>query len=162
MSAAASRGAVCGRTAPKKDAKKGGAAAKKGGDKKGAPAEGAAPAAAPAMSKQAKDAARKKAAAAMRDSVSKNGKAYVRIVGELSREEIREYVLSVRHTPPEGTAPLPILSDWLPIAEVVVADRTAYEVRTHARAAVAAEQLTVPPLFSVFLLCTAFIECHLG
>jgi hypothetical protein len=45
----------------------------------------------------------------------------------MTREQIREYVLSVRHVPPEGTSPVPIVSDWLPIAEVVVADKQAWE-----------------------------------
>ena len=106
---------VCGRS---KKAKAEKAAAKKNGKKK-----------APQMSKQAKDAARKKAAAAMRDIVSKQGKAYDRIVKEMDRDQYREYVLSVRHNPPEGEAAEPILSDWLPICEVVVADKQAYEVR---------------------------------
>ena len=78
------------------------------------------------MSKQAKDAARKKAAAAMRDVVSRQGKAYDRIVKEMDRDEFREYILSVRHNSPE---PVQQLCDWLPIAEVVVADKQAYEVR---------------------------------
>lgn len=78
------------------------------------------------MSKQAKDAARKKAAAAMRDVVSRQGKAYDRIVKEMDRDEYREYILSVRHKSPE---PVQQLCDWLPIAEVVVADKQAYEVR---------------------------------
>lgn len=82
------------------------------------------------MSKQAKDAARKKAAAAMRDLVSKQGKSYDRIVKELDRDQFREYVLSVRHTPADPDAePEPVLSDWLPICEVVVADRQQYEAK---------------------------------
>lgn len=104
---------MCGRSKKAKDEK---AAAKKEGKK------------APVVSKQAKDAARKKAAAAMRDVVARQGKAYDRVVREMDRDQYREYVLSVRHAPPAGEAPEPTLSDWLPICEVVVADKQAYEV----------------------------------
>ena len=85
--------------------------------------------AAPAVSKQAKDAARKKAAAAMREVVSKQGKAYDRVVRELDRDQYREYVLSVRHSPAGDADPEPVLSDWLPVCEVIVADKQQYEVR---------------------------------
>ena len=85
--------------------------------------------AAPAVSKQAKDAARKKAAAAMREVVSKQGKAYDRMVRELDRDQYREYVLSVRHNPAGDADPEPVLSDWLPVCEVIVADKQQYEVR---------------------------------
>jgi hypothetical protein len=85
--------------------------------------------AAPVVSKQAKDAARKKAAAAMREVVSKQGKAYDKMVRELDRDQYREYVLSVRHKPSGDAEPEPILSDWLPVCEVIVADRQQYEVR---------------------------------
>ena len=100
--------------AAKADAKKAAKEAKKTSNKS------------PVVSKQAKDAARKKAAAAMRDVVSRQGKAYDRIVKEMDRDEFREYILSVRHKSPE---PVQQLCDWLPIAEVVVADKQAYEVR---------------------------------
>ena len=92
--------------------------------------------AAPAVSKQAKDAARKKAAAAMREVVSKQGKAYDRMVRELDRDQYREYVLSVRHNPAGDADPEPVLSDWLPVCEVIVADKQQYEVRdtTHVEA----------------------------
>lgn len=95
------------------------------------------------MSKQAKDAARKKAAAAMRDIVSKQGKAYDRIVKELDRDQFREYILSVRHKPAGDAQPEAILSDWLPICEVVVADRQQYEVRRRRPAANARRRLPV-------------------
>ena len=84
---------------------------------------------APAVSKQAKDAARKKAAAALREAVSKQGKAYDRVVRELDRDQYREYVLSVRHSPAGDADPEPVLSDWLPVCEVIVADKQQYEVR---------------------------------
>lgn len=100
---------------------------------------------APAVSKQAKDAARKKAAAAMRDIVSKQGKAYDRIVKELDRDQFREYILSVRHKPAGDAQPEAILSDWLPICEVVVADRQQYEVRRRQPAANARGRLPVAP-----------------
>ena len=85
--------------------------------------------AAPAVSKQAKAAARKKAAAALREAVSKQGKAYDRVVRELDRDQYREYVLSVRHSPAGDADPEPVLSDWLPVCEVIVADKQQYEVR---------------------------------
>ena len=69
----------------------------------------------------------------MRDTVSKQGKAYDRIVKELDRDQFREYVLSVRHKPAGDAQPEAILSDWLPICEVVVADRQQYEVRRRRR-----------------------------
>ena len=100
--------------------------AAKAADKKAAKADKKAAAKQAPVSKQAKDAARKKAAAAMRDVVSRQGKAYDRIVKEMDRDEFREYILSVRHNSPE---PVQQLCDWLPIAEVVVADKQAYEVR---------------------------------
>lgn len=100
--------------------------AAKAANKKAAKADKKAAAKQAPVSKQAKDAARKKAAAAMRDVVSRQGKAYDRIVKEMDREEFREYILSVRHNSPE---PVQQLCDWLPIAEVVVADKQAYEVR---------------------------------
>jgi len=100
--------------AAKADAKKAAKEAKKTSNKS------------PVVSKQAKDAARKKAAAAMRDVVSRQGKAYDRIVKEMDRDEFREYILSVRHKSPE---PVQQLCDWLPIAEVVVADKQAYEAK---------------------------------
>ena len=81
------------------------------------------------MSKQAKDAARKKAAAALREAVSKQGKAYDRVVRELDRDQYREYVLSVRHSPAGDADPEPVLSDWLPVCEVIVADKQQYEAR---------------------------------
>ena len=93
----------------------------------------------PVVSKQAKDAARKKAAAAMRDVVSRQGKAYDRIVKEMDRDEFREYILSVRHKSPE---PVQQLCDWLPIAEVVVADKQAYEVRPIAHSSLFSAQLS--------------------
>ena len=71
----------------------------------------------------------KKASAAMRETVSKSGKAYVKLLSELDREMFREYVLSVRHSPPEGQPREGVLSDWLPVCEVVVADKQAWEVR---------------------------------
>lgn len=116
-----SRAAVCGKAkkAAKKAEKKAAKAEKKAGDG----------GAAGPVSKAAKDAARKKAAAAMRDAVSRQGKAYDRMAKEMSRENYREYVLSVRHVAPEGEAPLALLSDWLPVCEVIVADKQAYEVR---------------------------------
>ena len=110
--------------AAKADAKKAAKEAKKTSNKS------------PVVSKQAKDAARKKAAAAMRDVVSRQGKAYDRIVKEMDRDEFREYILSVRHKSPE---PVQQLCDWLPIAEVVVADKQAYEVRP-----IAHSSLSVP------------------
>jgi hypothetical protein len=81
------------------------------------------------VSKQAKDAARKKAAAAMREVVSKQGKAYDRVVRELDRDQYREYVLSVKHSPAGDADPEPVLSDWLPVCEVIVADKQQYEAR---------------------------------
>lgn len=105
---------MCGRSKKGKEEK---AEAKKAGKK------------APEVSKQAKDAARKKFAAAMREVVSKQGKAYDRIVREMDRDQYREYVLSVRHAPLAGEPQAAILSDWLPICEVIVADKVAYEVR---------------------------------
>lgn len=110
--------------------------AAKAADKKAAKADKKAAAKQAPVSKQAKDAARKKAAAAMRDVVSRQGKAYDRIVKEMDRDEFREYILSVRHKSPE---PVQQLCDWLPIAEVVVADKQAYEVRA-----------PIPPLASHF------------
>ncbi|ACO65726.1 predicted protein [Micromonas commoda] len=100
--------------------------AAKAADKKAAKADKKAAAKQAPVSKQAKDAARKKAAAAMRDVVSRQGKAYDRIVKEMDRDEFREYILSVRHNSPE---PVQQLCDWLPIAEVVVADKQAYEAK---------------------------------
>lgn len=94
-------------------------------EKKAAKAEGKK---APVVSKQAKDAARKKAAAAMREVVSKQGKSYDKMVRELDRDQFREYVLSVRHAPTDGD-PEPILSDWLPVCEVIVADKQQYEAK---------------------------------
>jgi hypothetical protein len=113
--------------AAKADAKKAAKEAKKTSNKS------------PVVSKQAKDAARKKAAAAMRDVVSRQGKAYDRIVKEMDRDEFREYVLSVRHKSPE---PVQQLCDWLPIAEVVVADKQAYEVRPIAHSSLFSAQLS--------------------
>jgi len=98
------------------------------------------------VSKQAKAAARKKAAAAMRDTVSKQGKAYDRIVKELDRDQFREYILSVRHKPAGDAQPEAILSDWLPICEVVVADRQQYEVRRRRRRRTVRRR--VPALFA--------------
>ena len=96
-------------------------------EKKAEKAEGKKP---PVVSKQAKDAARKKAAASMRESVSKQGAAYDKMVRELDRDQYREYVLSVRHAPPDGgNDPEPVLSDWLPVCEVIVADRLQYEAK---------------------------------
>ena len=119
-STARPRGAAvirCGRSKKAKEAAK---ADKKAGKK-----------ASPAVSKQAKDKARKAAAAAMREVVSKQGRAYDRIVKEMDRDQYREYVLSVRHAPPEDStsAPIAVLGDWLPICEVVVADKRAYEAQ---------------------------------
>jgi hypothetical protein len=65
----------------------------------------------------------------MREVVSKQGKAYDRMVRELDRDQYREYVLSVRHNPAGDADPEPVLSDWLPVCEVIVADKQQYEVR---------------------------------
>jgi len=52
------------------------------------------------------------------------------MVRELDRDQYREYVLSVRHAPPDGgNDPEPVLSDWLPVCEVIVADRLQYEAK---------------------------------
>ena len=65
----------------------------------------------------------------MREVVSKQGKAYDRVVRELDRDQYREYVLSVRHSPAGDADPEPVLSDWLPVCEVIVADKQQYEAR---------------------------------
>jgi hypothetical protein len=82
----------------------------------------------PKQAKAARDKARKAAATKARGLVSDQGRAYEKIVNEMGRESSREYVLSIRHAPKEAdAAPIAVLSDWLPICEVVVADRKAYE-----------------------------------
>ena len=122
--------------------------------------------AAPAVSKQAKDAARKKAAAAMREVVSKQGKAYDRVVRELDRDQYREYVLSVRHSPAGDADPEPVLSDWLPVCEVIVADKQQYEARKFFKEnnmdipeteqqSVSAEQIEGVPAIKACLLYTS-------
>ena len=82
----------------------------------------------PALTKAAKDKARKAAATKARGLVSDTGRSYEKIVTEMGRDSCREYVLSVRQ---RADAPeeekVAVLSDWLPICEVVVADKKAYE-----------------------------------
>jgi hypothetical protein len=142
----------CGRSKKAKEAAK---ADKKAGKK-----------ASPAVSKQAKDKARKAAAAAMREVVSKQGRAYDRIVKEMDRDQYREYVLSVRHAPPEDStsAPIAVLGDWLPICEVVVADKRAYEAQKFFKEngmtipeteqqAVTAEQIEGVPAIKAMIPC---------
>lgn len=84
-----------------------------------------------AANKAARDKARKAAATKARGLVSEQGKAYEKIVNEMGREASREYVLSVRHAPKSGNAEdvVGVMSDWLPVCEVVVADRKAYEAQ---------------------------------
>ena len=81
-----------------------------------------------AATKAAKDKARKAAATKARALVSDTGRSYEKIVTEMGREACREYVLSVRQRRDvEEDAKIGVLSDWLPICEVVVADKKAYE-----------------------------------
>lgn len=100
------------------------------GDVAGRKAKKASPADAKAA-KAARDKARKAAATKARALVSDQGRAYEKIVNEMGRESSREYVLSVRHAPASGAAEdvVGVLSDWLPVCEVVVADRKAYEAQ---------------------------------
>lgn len=90
----------------------------------------------PKMAKAARDKARKAFATKMRALVSDQGRAYEKIVDQMGRENSREYVLSVRHAPSAnkdvvGNDAVGVLSDWLPVCEVVVADRKAYEAQMY-------------------------------
>ena len=82
---------------------------------------------APAMSKQQKDQLRKQRSEKLRAIVSSEGRRYEKIQKDfqLTRDTAREYVLSVRQKggSEENTESLPLLSDWLPVAEILVADR---------------------------------------
>jgi hypothetical protein len=107
------------------------------------------------MAKAARDKARKAAATKARGLVSDQGKQYEKIVNEMGRASSREYVLSIRQKAPrgrdgdgdgdananaggsssssssssssDGDGAIGVLCDWLPVCEVVVADRKAYE-----------------------------------
>jgi len=88
----------------------------------------------PKMAKAARDKARKAAATRARALVSDQGRSYEKIVDQMGRENSREYVLSIRHGPSArgdvaGADAIGVLSDWLPVCEVVVADRKAYEAQ---------------------------------
>lgn len=84
---------------------------------------------APAMSKQQKDKLRKQRSEKLRAIVSSEGRRYEKIQKDfqLTRDTAREYVLSVRQkgggNSEENNESLPLLSDWLPVAEILVADR---------------------------------------
>lgn len=86
---------------------------------------------APAMSKQQKDKLRKQRSEKLRAIVSSEGRRYEKIQKDfqLTRDTAREYVLSVRQKggSEENTESLPLLSDWLPVAEILVADRVSLE-----------------------------------
>ena len=88
---------------------------------------------APAMSKQQKDKLRKQRSEKLRAIVSSEGRRYEKIQKDfqLTRDTAREYVLSVRQkgggNSEENNESLPLLSDWLPVAEILVADRVSLE-----------------------------------
>jgi len=112
---------VAGASRKARRAKESGGAAGESTATKAAPANTAA-------TKAAKDKARKAAATKARALVSDTGRAYEKIVTEMGREACREYVLSVRQRRDvEDDVKIGVLSDWLPICEVVVADKKAYE-----------------------------------
>lgn len=110
---------VCGKAA--KEAKKAAKLAEKANKK--------ANKAPPEMSKAAKDKLRKKEATERREQVSRQGKLYDAIAREMGKDQCREYVLSIKHSPPEGVEQKAMLSDWLPIAEVVIVDKVQYEAQ---------------------------------
>jgi len=85
----------------------------------------------PPMSKQQKQKLRKQRSEKLRAIVSSEGRRYEKIHKDfqLTRDTAREYVLSVRQK--EGGSDeaesVPLLTDWLPVAEVLVADRVSLE-----------------------------------
>lgn len=91
--------------------------------------------AAPPMSKQQKQKLRKQRSEKLRAIVSSEGRRYEKIHKDfqLTRDTAREYVLSVRQKEGGGgassdeTESVPLLTDWLPVAEVLVADRVSLE-----------------------------------
>ena len=89
--------------------------------------------AAPPMSKQQKQKLRKQRSEKLRAIVSSEGRRYEKIHKDfqLTRDTAREYVLSVRQKSDEASGSseesVPLLTDWLPVAEVLVADRVSLE-----------------------------------
>lgn len=92
------------------------------------------------MSKQQKDKLRKQRSEKLRAIVSSEGRRYEKIQKDfsLTRDTAREYVLSVRQKGGGGgggasegvegeSVLLPLLTDWLPVAEILVADRVSLE-----------------------------------
>ena len=88
------------------------------------------------MSKQQKDKLRKQRSEKLRAIVSSEGRRYEKIQKDfsLTRDTAREYVLSVRQKGGGGgegvegeSLLLPLLTDWLPVAEILVADRVSLE-----------------------------------
>ncbi len=88
------------------------------------------------MSKQQKDKLRKQRSEKLRAIVSSEGRRYEKIQKDfsLTRDTAREYVLSVRQKGGGGSEGvegesvlLPLLTDWLPVAEILVADRVSLE-----------------------------------
>ena len=87
----------------------------------------------PPMSKQQKQKLRKQRSEKLRAIVSSEGRRYEKIHKDfqLTRDTAREYVLSVRQKSDEASGSseesVPLLTDWLPVAEVLVADRVSLE-----------------------------------
>ena len=85
------------------------------------------------MSKQQKQKLRKQRSEKLRAIVSSEGRRYEKIHKDfqLTRDTAREYVLSVRQKSDEASGSseesVPLLTDWLPVAEVLVADRVSLE-----------------------------------